>query len=72
MFDEDRTSGRGYYVDLCFHIHAITPSKQRLELVDGGVVNCTQKLLNNDKERLVISGIGSERLCTEFGTSNSD
>lgn len=71
VFDEHRTSGRGYYVDLCFHIHAIAPSGQRLELVDGGVVNWTQKLLNNDKERLVISGIGSERLCAEFGTSNA-
>jgi hypothetical protein len=25
-------------------------------------------LLNNAKERLVISGIGSERLCAEFGS----
>jgi hypothetical protein len=33
------------------------------EIVDGGDVNWTQKLLNNAKERLVISGCGSERLC---------
>jgi hypothetical protein len=42
-----------------------------LELVDGGSVNWTQKLLSNAKERLVISGIGSERLCAEFGNGNA-
>ena len=71
IFDEHRTSGRGYYLDVCFHIHAIDPSGQRLELVDGGAVNWTQKLLSNAKERLVISGIGSERLCAEFGNGNA-
>jgi len=65
-FDEDRTKGRGYYSDLCFHIHATAVSGQRLELVDGGSVNWTQKFLSNRKERLIISGIGSERLCSEF------
>lgn len=66
-FDEGRTSGRGYYRELCFHIHATNASDQKLELVDGGPVDWTQKLMSNAKERLVISGIGSERLCTEFG-----
>ncbi|MBN2394465.1 MAG: hypothetical protein JXR84_27270 [Anaerolineae bacterium] len=65
-FDEQRTSGRGYYRDLCFHIHATTPSGQRSELVDGGCVDWTQQFLSNAKERLVTSGIGSERLCMEF------
>lgn len=66
VMDELRTSGRGYYRDLCFHIHASHPSGQRLELVDGGAVDWTQRLLSNAKERLIISGIGSERLCSEF------
>jgi hypothetical protein len=66
LFDENRTSGRAYYLDVCFHIHALTPSGRLIELVDGGAVNWTQKLLNNAKERLVISGIGSERLCVEL------
>lgn len=66
-FDDQRTSGRGYYSDLCFHIHVTNTAGRRMELVDGGCVNWTQKLLSNAKERLVISGIGSERLCTEFG-----
>ena len=71
IFGEHRTSGRGYYQDVCFHIHAIPSSGQRLELVDGGAVNWTQKLLSNAKERLIISGIGSERLCAEFGNGDA-
>ena len=67
VFDSERTRGRDYYRDLCFHIYATTPSGQQLQLVDGGSVNWTQQLLSNAKERLVISGIGSERLCTKFG-----
>jgi hypothetical protein len=64
--DQDRKQGRGYYGQLCFKIFA-TPSKGReQELVDGGDVNWTQKLLNNAKERLIISGCGSERLCELF------
>lgn len=68
-FDEQRTSGRGYYRDLCFHILATPTSGQQLELVDGGSVDWTQQFLSNAKERLIISGIGSERLCAEFGDS---
>jgi hypothetical protein len=64
--DQDRKQGRGYYGQLCFKIFA-TPSKGREhELVDGGDVDWTQKLLNNAKERLIISGCGSERLCELF------
>ena len=65
-FDEQRTSGRGYYLDLCFHIDATAASGERVQLVDGGSVNWTQQYLSNAKERLVISGIGSERLCSIF------
>ena len=67
VFDEQRTKGRGYYLQLCFHIYAKTLSGKEVELVDGGAVNWSQKLLSNAKERLVISGIGSERVCEEFG-----
>jgi hypothetical protein len=69
--DQDRKQGRGYYGQLCFKIFA-TPSEGReLELVDGGDVNWTQKLLNNAKERLIISGCGSERLCELFDQAAS-
>jgi hypothetical protein len=71
QIDGQRTSGRGYYLDLCFHIHATALSGRRLELVDGGSVNWTQQLLSDAKERLVISGLGTERLCTEFASDNA-
>ena len=64
--DSERTSGRGYYTDLAFHVHALSRSGEWLELVDGGTVDWTQQLLSNAKERLLISGIGSERLCSAF------
>jgi hypothetical protein len=69
-FDSQRTSGRGYYLDLCFHIYALAPSGNWLELADGGSVDWTQRLLSNSKEQLVISGIGSERVCTKFGSGD--
>jgi hypothetical protein len=70
-FDQDRKQGRGYYGQLCFKILAISSERREHELVDGGDVNWTQKLLNNAKERLVISGCGSERLCELFGATGS-
>jgi hypothetical protein len=64
--DGIRETGRGYYTDLCFHIDAITSNGDRVQLADGGSVNWTQRILSNAKERLVISGIGTERLCMVF------
>ena len=66
-YDEQRMSGRGYYQNLCFKIHASATSGQKIELVEGGSVDWTQKLLSNAKECLLISGIGSERLVQLFG-----
>ena len=64
LMDDSRTSGKGYYPGLCFHIYAVDSVGQRIELVDGGAVDWSQRLLSNARERLVISGIGSERVCT--------
>jgi hypothetical protein len=64
--DQDRKQGRGYYGQLCFKVFATPPKGREQELVDGGDVDWTQKLLNNAKERLIISGCGSERLCELF------
>ena len=66
-FDQDRKQGRGYYGELCFRIFATPSARREQELVDGGDVKWTQKLLNNAKERLVISGCGSERVCELSG-----
>ena len=69
--DQDRKQGRGYYGELCFKIFATPSNGREQELVDGGDVNWTQKLLNNAKERLIISGCGSERLCEFFDPAGS-
>ncbi len=62
--DPDRSAGRDYYQGLSFHLNAILPSGEVIQLADGGSVDWTAKLAGNRKERLVISGIGTERLCS--------
>ena len=63
-FNNERTTGKGYYQDLCFHLNATLASGEEIQLADGGSVDWTQKLMSNRKERLVISGISSERICS--------
>lgn len=65
-FDPSRVAGRGYYREACFFIHATTPVGEELLLTDGGFTNWAQLLLSNAKERLLIGGAGTERLCTQF------
>ena len=66
VLEESRTK-KGYYDELLFYIHATPPKGNEVELVEGGGTDWTQKLLNNAKERLAISGIGSERVCEIWG-----
>jgi hypothetical protein len=61
-----RTRKTEYYRELRFKVYASPARGPEVELVDGGGTDWTQKLLNNAKERLIISGIGSERLCEKF------
>ena len=61
-FDPTRTSGRGYYVDVCFKIFATNDHGESLEIGDGGCTDWTAKLLSDNKERLVIAGLGVDRL----------
>jgi hypothetical protein len=65
-FDPSRTAGRGYYQTLCFKINAWDQQGVEHELVDGGFTSWTQTLLSDKKERLLISGIGTERVCYVF------
>jgi hypothetical protein len=58
--------GRSYYRELRFHVYAEHPRSGACQLVDGGGVDWSRKLLNNAKERMFISGIGSERLTQLF------
>ncbi len=66
LFDLQRIAGIGYYSNLCFKITACDREDDSVPLTDGGFVNWTQKLLNSIKERLLISGIGTEILCQHF------
>lgn len=65
-FDDERPNGRGYYAGACFEIGAVTAGGDSLGLVDGGFTRWTADLLGNAKERLLISGLGVERLCGLF------
>jgi hypothetical protein len=60
-FDQGRTSGRGYYVGAGFRIFAQDVGGQEYFIVDGGFTDWTQQWLSNRKERLLTSGMGSER-----------
>jgi hypothetical protein len=62
-FDPERTAGRGYYDGVCFKVLAVGADGVELELGDGGVTAWTQRLLSDAKERLVIAGVGVDRLC---------
>jgi hypothetical protein len=61
-FDDERSAGRGYYTEACFAINAVHPDGSRSNLSDGGFTDWTARLLADAKERLLISGLGSERL----------
>lgn len=56
----------GYYRTVRFQISARDPQGRELLLVDGGFTDWTQRLLGSRKERLLISGLGSERLLAAF------
>jgi hypothetical protein len=58
----DETSGsNNYYKGLQFKTDIIVQDRH-FEIADGGLVNWTQQLLNNKKERFFISGFGLELL----------
>lgn len=63
--DQERSSGHGYYTGLCYKVWASFDDEMS-ELADGGFVDWTQELLGNRKERLLISGVGIDRLATNM------
>ena len=67
MFDQEQKSGQGYYAGVRFQIYARDTAGADHFLVDGGFTDWTQQLLSNRKERLLISGMGSERFVSLFG-----
>ncbi len=56
----------GYYSGMRFNLFATTDEGEELFLVDGGPTDWTQKLLQNKKERLMTSGMGTERFVLSF------
>lgn len=66
VFAPERTVAREYYRTLCFWILAPNGGggDEPIQLVDGGCVDWTQHLLSDAKERLLVSGVGSDRVCT--------
>jgi hypothetical protein len=60
----DRTTGRGYYRDVCFKVNALVSGQEAVEIGDGGCTDWTARLLSSGKERLLISGYGLDRLAT--------
>jgi hypothetical protein len=65
-FDQARRGGSSYYDGVGFQIHGRDREGHDFLLVDGGFTTWTQQLLSNRKERLLISGLGTERLAACF------
>jgi hypothetical protein len=59
--DTGRQAGRGYYRELCFKIN-IMSNGAWAEVGDGGFTDWTALLTANGRERLLITGIGIDRL----------
>jgi hypothetical protein len=59
--DDGRQSGRGYYRELCYKLNVPVRGQWR-EIADGGFADWVAKLIASSKERLLISGLGTELL----------
>lgn len=57
----EREAARGYYTGVCFKL-GVEIGDDSVEVGDGGIVDWTQRLLDNRKERLMTSGLSIERL----------
>ncbi len=64
--DPGRQSGRGYYRDVCFRVNGYVDGVPE-EIRDGGFTDWTMRLAASSKERLLISGIGLDRLAALAG-----
>jgi hypothetical protein len=61
IIDNDRQSGRGYYRDLCFKLNVEAEGHWQ-EVGDGGFTDWAARLTASNKERLLISGLGLDRV----------
>jgi len=67
--NQERLEGLGYYRSFTLRISVQAPDGNRYPLIDGGFTDWTARLLGNKKERLLISGIGSEFVCKTYRQS---
>jgi hypothetical protein len=64
--NQQRLEGFGYYRSFALRISPQAPDGNSYPIVDGGFTDWTARLLGNCKERLLISGIGSEFACKTY------
>jgi hypothetical protein len=68
VLDRERQAGRGYYRDLCFKINVRAGGgsaggrTELAEVGDGGFTDWGARLTASNKERLLICGVGIDRL----------
>jgi hypothetical protein len=67
-FNLARLEGLNYYNGFCLRISPEAPDGARFPVVDGGFTDWTARLLQNKKERLLTSGIGTEFVCFRYRT----
>jgi hypothetical protein len=65
-FNFARLEGLAYYAGPCLRISPATADGERYPIVDGGFTNWTARLLQDRKERLLTSGIGTEFACFRY------
>jgi len=61
-----RLEGLNYYDGAMLRISPLAPDGERYAIGDGGFTNWTARLLQNRKERLLTSGIGTEFTCRRY------
>ena len=66
QFNLARLEGLGYYRGLCLRISPIAPDGNRYPVIDGGFTDWTARLLEDRKERMLATGIGSEFACSRY------
>ena len=66
VVDESRQAGRGYYRELCFKVNVMAGAEWT-EVGDGGFTDWTALLTASNKERLLISGVGIDRVAALMG-----
>jgi hypothetical protein len=65
-FNFARLEGLGYYSGLCLRISPEAPDGNRYPIIDGGFTDWTARLLQDRKERMFATGIGSEFVCRRY------